>query len=169
MPHPRLAAVRQRYDFRCGYCGVSEVDSAGELTVDHYQPVTAGGDDADDNLVYACPRCNTYKGDFFPSSDDLARGVRVLHPLLDDVATHIEEDQQSGRLAGITDAGRFHITLLHLNRPALVEHRLRQRLDALLRHKLTLLEAEIEQLRATVHAQDEYIRRLRRLVEGAGS
>jgi HNH endonuclease len=54
--HPKLDAVRQRYQYRCGYCGVSETDTGGELTVDHYRPVTAGGDDSDDNLIYCCPR-----------------------------------------------------------------------------------------------------------------
>lgn len=63
VPHPKHERVRQRYDGRCGYCGLSEVDAGGELTVDHFRPVAAGGGDDDDNLVYACFRCNLYKGD----------------------------------------------------------------------------------------------------------
>lgn len=80
MAHAKHAQVRQRYEFRCGYCGVSEVDTGGELTVDHYHPVAAGGDDTDDNLVYACFKCNQYKGDYHPTEEDLARQLRVLHP-----------------------------------------------------------------------------------------
>jgi hypothetical protein len=30
--------VRKRADFACEYCGVSEIDSGGELTIDHYCP-----------------------------------------------------------------------------------------------------------------------------------
>ncbi len=55
MAHPRHAQVRARYQNCCGYCGVSEEDTGGELCVDHYIPVTAGGGDEDDNLVYASP------------------------------------------------------------------------------------------------------------------
>jgi DNA-directed RNA polymerase subunit RPC12/RpoP len=62
MAHPRLPTVRERYAFCCGYCGVCEADVGGELTVDHFCPVSAGGDDSDENLVYACVRCNQYKG-----------------------------------------------------------------------------------------------------------
>ena len=28
MAHPGLKAIRERYGFRCGYCGVSETDQA---------------------------------------------------------------------------------------------------------------------------------------------
>ena len=28
-------ALRRRFHFRCGYCGVSETDGGAELTVDH--------------------------------------------------------------------------------------------------------------------------------------
>ncbi len=54
MAHPKHHAVRQRYGGCCGYCGLSETDTGGELTVDHFRPLSAGGDDGDGNLVYAC-------------------------------------------------------------------------------------------------------------------
>ena len=98
MAHPKHEQVRQRYNHRCGYCGVSEVDVGSELTVDHYQPLSADGDDSDDNLVYACMKCNQYKGDFFPTDDDLAYGRRVLHPLRDDVSDHVRENRQTRHL-----------------------------------------------------------------------
>lgn len=56
MAHPKNLEVRQRYEGRCGYCGVSEGETGGELTVDHFRPLCAGGDDTDDNLVYCCFR-----------------------------------------------------------------------------------------------------------------
>ena len=31
-------AVRRRATFACEYCGVSETDTAGALTIDHNQP-----------------------------------------------------------------------------------------------------------------------------------
>lgn len=109
MAHPKHDEVRRRYGFRCGYCGVSEADSGGELTVDHHRPVSAKGGDEDENLVYACVRCNLYKSDFFPTAEDFAHGWRVLHPLRDDLAAHLREDPASHRLLALTEMGRFHI------------------------------------------------------------
>jgi hypothetical protein len=162
VPHPRHEQVRQRYQFRCGYCGVSEVDAGGELTVDHYLPVVAGGDDRDGNLVYACIRCNQFKGEFRPTPEDQEQVRRVLHPHRDDLTTHVTLDSRSGELQGLTETGRFHIALLQLNRPALVEHRLQQRLLELLAEHQQLLAAENKRLRSALRAQRAYILILRR-------
>ena len=85
MAHPLHEEVRHRYGFRYGYCGVSESDVGGQLTVDHYHPLAAGGSDTIENLVYACFRCNQYKSDFWPTTAEIEKGLRTLHPLLDDV------------------------------------------------------------------------------------
>jgi hypothetical protein len=159
-----LPQVRRLYGYRCGYCGVSEADTGGELTVDHHRPVAAAGEDSDENLVYACVRCNLYKGDFFPSGDDLTRGRRVLHPLLDVIEAHVRADDHTGHLHAVTETGRFHITLLHLNRPALVEHRLWRRLHGVLAAERMVLEAEVDQLQARVTALEAEVELLRRLL-----
>jgi len=162
VPHPKHDQVRQRFDGRCGYCGVSEIDAGGELTVDHYQPLAAGGDESLDNLVYACIRCNQYKGDFWPTEADLAGGLRALHPCRDHVQEHIEEDACSGSLRARTRTGQFHLDLLQLNRPALIQHRLRRRLVRLLEERQAVLAAEVEFLRANIAAQEVYIAHLRK-------
>jgi hypothetical protein len=46
------AALRQLYNFCCGYCGVSETDVGAALTIDHFQPTSRGGADAPTNWVY---------------------------------------------------------------------------------------------------------------------
>jgi 5-methylcytosine-specific restriction endonuclease McrA len=51
--------VRRRANECCEYCGVTETDSAGRLTVDHFQPRAQGGPDELDNLLYCCWRCNS--------------------------------------------------------------------------------------------------------------
>src|ERR1041385_4798286 len=102
MAHARLRSIRRRYGFACGYCRVSEIDAGGELTVDHFVPESRGGDDSDDNLVYACPRCNWHKQSFQPSALQQSAGARLLHPLLDDLASHLREDLASGELYGLT-------------------------------------------------------------------
>ncbi len=117
MAHAKHEEVRQRYHFGCGYCGVGESEAAGELSVDHYRPVSADGDDSDDNLVYACFRCNTNKGEFSPTAEDLKYGRRVLHPLLDPISLHLRESPHTGLVEPLTNTGRFHIVLLRLNRP----------------------------------------------------
>ena len=65
-PEVRLY-VRQRAYFACEYCGVSETDTGSELTIDHFQPHTKGGQDDVDNLLYCCARCNQYKADYWPA------------------------------------------------------------------------------------------------------
>ena len=74
--------LRRRFEFRCGYCGVSEVDVGGQLTVEHHIPVSADGDDRD-NLIDCCSRCNLFKADFVPDAEQQQRGFRLLHPLRD--------------------------------------------------------------------------------------
>lgn len=161
MAHPKHREVRQRYQQCCGYCGVSETDAGGELTVDHYRPVTAGGEDGEDNLVYACFRCNTYKGDFFPSPEDVRHGRRILHPLLDPLALHLLEQRHTGLLEPLTDSGRFHLALLRLNRPQLVAYRLQRRLIQLLSETQQLLKEENEGLRRRITLLENYLQQLR--------
>lgn len=165
MSHPKHNEVRTRYHAQCGYCGVREDDMGGELTVDHFVLVCVGGDDSDDNLVYACFRCNLFKSDFSPSDLDRSNGHVLLHPLRDDVASHVRLDETTGRLESLSETGRFHIVLLHLNRPALVMLRIRQRHQELLQARQNLLEAEIKELHAIILAQERYIRHLKSLQE----
>jgi hypothetical protein len=131
-------------------------ETGGELTVDHFRPISAGRDDSDDNLVYACHRCNEYKGYIVPSSADTEGEVRLLHPLLDDLTSHFYEDE-NGLLVALSAAGLFHITVLHLNRPQLVENRLEKRGRELEREYTRLLEGVVEQLRSAVNELREMV------------
>lgn len=164
MAHPKHADVRARFHRRCGYCAVSEEDTGGELTVDHYTPAVAGGDDSDENLVYSCYRCNQFKADFHPTDMDRARGHYVLHPMRDDFTRHVRLNENSGHIEAISETGRFHIALLHLNRASLVAHRLRNRHWDLLSARKQLLEDEIRELRAIIAAQERYISKLKQLL-----
>lgn len=157
MSHPLFEAVRQRYRQSCGYCGVTETTVGGELTLDHYQPLSAGGSDELDNLVYACMKCNQYKSDFWPDDADLAQGRRLLQPGIDDAFLHMSEDEATGRLHGLTPTGAFHITVLRLNRPQLVAHRLARRLQRILEEKVRLLEQQNAELERTIAAQERYL------------
>lgn len=60
---PRLRfTVMQRDGFRCRYCGKSAGDGV-VLHVDHVEPVAAGGETTEDNLITACDECNLGKSD----------------------------------------------------------------------------------------------------------
>jgi hypothetical protein len=146
--------LRTRYAFRCGYCGIREVDVGAELTVDHFQPRSQGGSDALENLVYCCPACNEFKGDQWqPGSSH-----RILHPLRDNCAEHFVLTNQDV-LRPLTETGEFHIRRLHLNRRELVLHRREQRLleedratqQATL-DRLTQLERRLEILESQISA-----------------
>lgn len=60
--------VRLRAEYSCEFCGITETDCGGELTVDHFRPTAKGGNDDPDNLIYCCSRCNLYKLDYYSTS-----------------------------------------------------------------------------------------------------
>ena len=152
------AALRSRFHFRCGYCGVSETDVGAELTVDHFQPISRGGTDDLDNWVYCCHACNEFKGDYWkPDSPD-----RILHPLRDPLPEHTVE-RDDGTLCGLTRTGTFHIEKLRLNRPQLIAHRQERRFLGIARQAQARLLDRMAELEAQVQSLSE---QLERFVEG---
>lgn len=148
----RRQKVRELYDFRCGYCGISETDAGSLLTLDHFQPASKGGSDTLDNLVYCCHACNEFKNDYWnPESDR-----RILHPKREALAEHLilAED---GKLEVLTPTGEFHLKRLRLNREALIAHRLVQ-------VRLTKDRAERQALLGTVAQLEQRIETLKTLV-----
>lgn len=137
---------RLRYDFRCGYCGVSETNMGAEMTVDHFRPRVHGGADGRDNLVYCCHACNEFKGDYWQVEPDL----RLLHPLLDDLTLHYRE-QDDGTLLALTKRGANHLQTLRLNRPELIAFRLEQKEIALLRQLNQTLRQQLQEAQQRTH------------------
>ncbi len=133
--------VREQFGRRCAYCCVHEDDAGATLTVDHHRPRAAGGDDAADNLVYACARCNDHKGAYWHEKDP--PHIVLLHPGRADLTEHLLE-QDDGRMIGITPAGQFFLDRLRLNRPQLVAYRRGSRERQTLR---ALLEASMQRAR----------------------
>ncbi|MEO7330346.1 MAG: HNH endonuclease signature motif containing protein [Minicystis sp.] len=155
MDDRRRARTSERFEQRCAYCDVHEDDAGATLTIDHHRPRAHDGDDEDDNLVYACPRCNDHKGSYWHEHDP--PHVRLLHPLRDALADHLREEED-GRVLGITEEGIFFIRRLQLNRTQLVAYRrglrarqkLREELAAALQlvhaleHRMNALDASID-------------------------
>jgi HNH endonuclease len=150
-------SLRRRFQFRCGYCGVSEDEVGAELTLDHFQPRSHGGLDEEENWVYSCHACNEFKGDIWqPNSVQ-----RVLHPLRDDLTAHIAF-QDDGMLLALSETGAFHINKLHLNRAPLIAYRRERRLlEAARRRQAELLELlqHLEEQVRTLSAQLEQLGR----------
>jgi hypothetical protein len=118
--------VRSRARFVCEYCGVSEAESGGLLTIDHYYPQAKGGSDHPDNLVYCCYRCNLYKSDYWPAPPS---ELPLWNPRVEPFSLHFLE-LESGKLLALTPTGEHTLTLLWLNRPPLIQNRLRKRREA---------------------------------------
>jgi hypothetical protein len=160
-----VTRLRSRFGGRCGYCGVEEVDVGATLTVEHHRPRIRGGGDDEDNLVYACARCNEHKGSYWHAADP--PGIALLHPGRDDLRAHVRE-LEDGRLEGVTEEGDFFIHRLRLNRAPLVRYRARR--SALRRaeeeieagrRRIRELEARVEALHGTIAAVDDEIDRER--------
>lgn len=126
-PQPNLAEqVRRRANFACEYCGASEIDSGGLLTVDHFRPRAQDGSDDLANLLYCCYRCNLHKGDYWPEQ---AGDGAIWNPRMEPMQTHLLL-LADGNLFPITPVGEFTLQRLQLNRPQLVARRLRLRAAA---------------------------------------
>jgi 5-methylcytosine-specific restriction endonuclease McrA len=65
--------VRQRAQCACEFCGITEIDTGGMLTIDHFQPRTRAGSDELENLICACITCNhQYKQGYWPRGDSFS-------------------------------------------------------------------------------------------------
>lgn len=151
--------IRKAYGYCCGYCGVSESDIGGMLQIDHYQPITRGGGDNQDNLVYACVHCNRFKGNYWPDSND-PNALYILNPGKDTLSIHIQMTP-SGRIEGLTPQGSFHIYRLHLNRPQLVVWRQNRQRYLELEEALRRSERIAIQLRQRIRKLEDETSRLR--------
>ncbi len=112
----KRSEIRERAGFACEYCEISETDNGGELTVDHFKPVSKNGGDEAENLVYCCFRCNLYKGDYWTEDS------KLFNPRTANRDKHFWLSE-SGNLFALTEIGEFTIKLLRLNRQPLITKR----------------------------------------------
>jgi hypothetical protein len=103
-------------------------DDAGgpsALDVDHFNPQLKNRyRHKFSNLMLAATHCNSKKLNNWPTTGEQRAGVRFLNPTTEkDYGPHIIEDFSTGKLIGLTPAGRYHIRTLDLNAPFFVRHR----------------------------------------------
>lgn len=83
--------VFRRDNHRCQYC-----QSSRDLTLDHVRPRSRGGITSWDNLVTACKKCNSKKGDFTPEEAGMALLQKPYKPsfvmFIRDFTERINED-----------------------------------------------------------------------------
>ncbi|MEM1000229.1 MAG: HNH endonuclease [Bacteroidota bacterium] len=79
LPYKRVALSRQnifkRDGYQCVYCS-----SRDNLTLDHVIPRSKGGRDSWHNLVTACQKCNTQKGDRTPEEAEMPMSHKPFRP-----------------------------------------------------------------------------------------
>ncbi len=159
--------VRRRANCACEFCGVSETDVGGQLTIDHFHPQSKGGEDSLENLLYSCIRCNQYKQDYWPiRTDDLS----LWNPRQELASLHFLE-LDDGKLLPLTLRGEFTIKRLRLNRSPLVAYRLSKRrkseeIRLLRQYKdlVQLLGQLNEQLVTLVEEQQQLLEEQRELI-----
>jgi hypothetical protein len=146
--------IRERADFACEYCGVSETDTGAELTIDHYHPQSLGGTDDLENLLYSCSRCNQYKADYWPVDQN---AQLLWNPRSEPIDTQFLP-LPDGSLHPLTASADFTLRRLRLNRAPLVAHRLRRQQEAETRR---LLETQ----RSLIETQEQVQKHQERLLE----
>lgn len=79
MPYKGVVLSREnvfkRDGFTCQYCGTNK-----ELTLDHLIPKAKGGDTSWNNLVTACKKCNSKKGDYALEEVGMQLNFRPFRP-----------------------------------------------------------------------------------------
>ena len=107
--------VRERANYCCEYCRVSQSSQLARFHVDHVVATKHGGTDTVDNFCLACAKCNGYKGSNVAALDPLTRAATKLYDPRqqnwDDHFTIYPDATLSGR----TPEGRTTIFVLRMN------------------------------------------------------
>jgi HNH endonuclease len=101
----------------CEYCRISAIDSYYGFQVDHIISRKHGGKTILENLAYACPDCNRYKGsDLGTFIHDSLKLVRFFNPRIDKWDDHFETDS-SGLITAKTDIATGTLKIFSINHP----------------------------------------------------
>ena len=137
---------------QCVYCAVSEQAMGGirNFHVEHYRPKSLERFEhlTNDirNLYYACPICNTFKGDDWPNdpSNHLSE-VCYAEPSAVDY-TNLFMLTTTSEITGKNVAARYMIEKLYLNRPQLQEERRLQKAFLRLENRSKSMKPDVERL-----------------------
>ena len=134
--HDLLRALHAQFLGKCAYCEM-HVGADGSSEIELFRPNALYGVEASldwGNLLLACKVCNRNKGERFPLRQGrldphqsfqnrlASESPILLHPCIDQPDDHLRFSDD-GRVHGLTEQGRFTISILDLNRLQLVEAR----------------------------------------------
>lgn len=110
--------LRKDFFYRCAYCRHHErrFGQVAAMSVDHFKPKSLFRDlrVAYTNLYYCCGECNTYKGDKWPTQEQLDAGIRFVDVCAEEWEDHLEI--RSDVTAGKTSIGTFTAEQIRLSR-----------------------------------------------------
>ena len=108
------ARVRIRAEYRCEYCRLNEHHSPLPFHIEHVVAQQHGGPDDEDNLAFACHRCNLHKGPNLTGIDPHGGEIAALfHPRKERWLDHFGLD--GAQIVGKTSTGRTTVQLLTMN------------------------------------------------------
>lgn len=91
---------------------------------EHIQPLSAGGETVFENLCFAWPSCNRYKGTRQAAIDpESGAAIALFHPQTQVWTEHFAWSQHGTEIMALTATGRATIAALQMNRPMLVRAR----------------------------------------------
>jgi hypothetical protein len=116
--------------YQCVYCAIHESCFGGSRNfhVEHYRPKSKTEfkklENDIKNLFYACPICNTFKGDDWPDAPKKDySNPSYPYPAKVDYTEIFMNNSSSGAITGKYIAAKYMIEKLYLNRPQLIIER----------------------------------------------
>jgi len=120
IPEALRDAVRARAGARCEYCQIPDEAQVATFHCDHCIPESKGGPTAEDNLAWACPRCNGSKLAATHAPDpQTGETVPLFNPRTDRWEDHFQWSDDLLIVEPLSLTGRATAALLKMNRPKL--------------------------------------------------
>lgn len=119
-----LPELRRDFEDRCAYC-MRHIGTETEMQIDHFDPRKKDDKIQEySNLFLSDAHCNGAKHDICPTADEQAVCCRFLNCCDEyDYGTVIFENPQTHELVGTSPAATYHIEMIDLNDPGLVDAR----------------------------------------------
>lgn len=155
--------LKQEFSARCVYCLALEALKGNEtFGVDHYRPKKHFPHLETEylNLLYACNRCNSAKGDFWPTPE-----LQKIGCWIPNLCEHVMFDHlrfRDGEVVGVSLPGEWTIEKLLLNDPTVIRFR-RDVVQA-----LTALHAQLVEAKATTEAIQSKLQKAQTTMAKAG-
>lgn len=141
--------LREDFKYACVYCTIHEGEFGGfhSFHIEHFKPKSKFPELEMEytNLLYACWKCNSFKGEDWPSDNPLRSGKGYLDPCVYDYEKCFTLNND-GSIIGEIKVARYMIERMHLNCHFLIEIRNeRERISETI-EKYKLITSEIDKI-----------------------